>query len=427
MTSNITSAPAAIARKRPSAASIMLTFLALAYMLSMFDRLLMVVLAEMVKAEFQLSDKQLSMLTGAAFVVVYSLTAIVAGWGIDRFSRKKVLVWAVAVWSLMTMACGLAQSFVQMAIARAGVGVGEGGIVPVGTSVINDLYEPHKRPLAVAIFYTGGTLGTLSCFLLGSWLAVNYGWRVAFFVAGPIGIALALVLAWFSREPARRQPPRTALEEGAKVNSFVLIYRNKPLMWLLLAGAVCTFGNLGMMQWLPIFFMRSHDMSMAKIGLFFGPVIASGMAIGMMLGGWLGNRIAHKSPVQLVTFSGWSMGVLIPLYLFAFWIESMPLALFGAFLATAFSVLYSPCFTSSWQFVCDPRACGTTAGISGLTCNLIGGAICTFAVGVVSDLLAPAFGRDSLRYALMASMVFLVLGGGLFLYSARLIRRSEAG
>jgi len=176
-------------RPRPSKTSLMLTFLALAYMLAMFDRLLMVVVAEMVKQDFSLSDKQLSLLTGAAFIVVYATTAVAGGWFIDRVSRKKVLLWALSLWSLMTAACGLAQSFVQLAIARAGVGVGEGAIVPIGLSSINDMYEPHKRPLAVAIFYTGGMVGTLACFLLGSWIAINYSWRMAFFIAGPIPLS----------------------------------------------------------------------------------------------------------------------------------------------------------------------------------------------------------------------------------------------
>src|SRR5690606_22018144 len=138
--------------------------------------------------------------------------------------------------------------------------------------------EPHKRPLAVAIFYTGGMVGTLACFLLGSWIAINYSWRMAFFIAGPIGLALALIMAIYSKEPERKKPPENAPSSDVKVNSFLLMIKNVPLIWLLLAGAVSTFANAGMMQWLPIFFMRSHDMSLAQIGLFFGPVMACGMA-----------------------------------------------------------------------------------------------------------------------------------------------------
>ena len=410
-------------QSRPSATSIMLTFLALAYMLAMFDRLLMVVVAEMVKEDFSLSDKQLSLLTGAAFIVIYAFTAIAGGWIIDRTSRKKILLWALSIWSLMTAACGLAQSFVQLAFARAGVGVGEGAIVPIGLSSINDMYEPQKCPLAVAIFYTGGMVGTLACFLLGSWLAVNYSWRTAFFVAGPMGLGLALIMGWYGKEPDRRQNPVNVSEHGTSVNPFKLMWKNKPLVWLLLAGSISTFANAGMMQWLPIFFMRSHEMGLAQIGLFFGPVMAGGMAGGMMLGGWVGNRIAGKSSTSLVVFSGWSMVGLIPFYFFVFWVDSMVVALLGTFLATAFSVLYSPCFTSAWQTICDPRACGTTAGVQGLMTNVIGAALCTFAVGWLSDLLSPKFGIESLRFALIASLSFLLLGGVLFGASAKLIKK----
>jgi len=230
-------------------------------------------------------------------------------------------------------------------------------------------------------------------------------------------------MAIYSKEPERRKPPENAPSSDVKVNSFLLMIKNVPLIWLLLAGAVSTFANAGMMQWLPIFFMRSHDMSLAQIGLFFGPVMACGMAAGMMLGGWVGNRIAHKSSTSLVVFSGWSMIALIPFYFFVFWTGSMPAALLGTFFATAFSVLFSPCFTSAWQAICDPRACGTTAGIQGLMTNLIGAALCTFAVGWLSDILNPKFGNESLRYALLASLSFLLLGGILFGIAARLIKK----
>src|SRR5690606_11978201 len=117
---------------------------------------LMAVVGELVKAEFALSDKALSLLTGAAFVIIYGMFGIVAGWLVDRFSRKNILAGALLLWSGVTAACGAAQSFVQLALARAGVGIGEAANVPAAISMISDMYPPAKRPMAIAIFYAGG-------------------------------------------------------------------------------------------------------------------------------------------------------------------------------------------------------------------------------------------------------------------------------
>ena len=186
----------------------MLLLLSLTYFLSYYDRLVMVVVGEMVKSEFALSDKQLSLLTGASFVVIYGTCGIAAGWLVDHYSRKRVMIWSLLLWSLLTAACGMANSFIQLAIARAGVGIGEAANVPAAISAIADRYPPARRPMAVAIFYAGGMVGILACFLLGTWLATRFGWRAAFLVAGPPGVIVALLIAFAFPEPVREAPRR---------------------------------------------------------------------------------------------------------------------------------------------------------------------------------------------------------------------------
>lgn len=416
-----------VPRARVAGAGIMLAFLSLSYMLSFFDRMLMVVLGEMIKKEFGLSDKALSLLTGASFVVIYGVVGLGAGWMVDRYSRKRILAWALVLWSATTMACGLAHSFLQLALARACVGVGEAANVPCALSIISDVYPARRRPMAIALFYAGGMVGILGSFMLGTWLAASFGWRMAFFAAGVPGVVLALLLMTFAREPAREKP---AVAPGADADaghhSFALVRGNRPLVWLLAAGAIGTFTNVGLMQWLPMFFIRSHQMSMAKIGLYFGPALAGGMIAGMLLGGVLGNYAAKHSVGGMVRICAWSLLVLLPLYLLVLWVPSMPVALALMFVATALSVVYTPCFTAAYQTICDPRARGTAAGISGFCAMVLGGAVCPFAVGVLSDFLAPVHGVESLRLALMGSMVFVVVAGWLYYYSARLIDRMPA-
>jgi MFS family permease len=412
------------ARRGPELRTVMLVFLSLTYLLGYFDRLLLVVVAELIKHEFMLSDRQLSLLTGASFVIIYGLIGIAGGWLVDKYSRKVILIGALTLWSLMTIAGGFARSFAHLAIARAGLGIGQAVNVPAAMSLISDMYPPGKRPLAIAIFYTGGMVGVLASFLLGSWVAVQYGWRTAFLAAGPPGILLAILMAFLVREPARERPSSAATATPMQENPFALIWRNRPLKWLIVAGGVSSFANIGMMQWLPMFFIRSHGLSQADIGLFFGPVLAAGNAAGIMLGGWLGNRLASSTTRDLVRFCTWTMIALVPVYLIMLWVTSLPLALVLTFIATALSVVYAPNYTSAYQTICDPRARGAAAGIAGFLASALGGAVCTYVVGTLSDLWNPRLGMESLRYALMAGMTFCLIAAVLFARSSRLIERS---
>lgn len=409
------------ARSR-TASHLMLFFLSMAYFLAYFDRMLMAAVGEMVKREFALTDGQLSLLTGASFIVVYGIFNVVSGWFVDRYSRKRIVIAALIVWSGVTMLCGMAQSFIQLAVARAGVGIGESPIVPAATSIVRDMYPTQHRPMAIALFYTGGMVGILGCFVLGTWAASTYGWRAAFLLAGPPGIVLMLLITFLGHEPAREPAaPNVSPKVALSKPSYGLIFRNRPLMWLLMGGAMGTATNIGIGAWLPNFFMRSHGLTVQEVGVYFGPALSAGMIFGMLLGGWVGNRIARRSVVGLIWMCAGSMLLIIPLFMCIFWLPSLEMALIATFIGTALSVVYTPCFTVSWQTICHPRAQGSTAGFSGLINSVIGGGLYVFVIGLLSDHWT-SLGSDSLRYALtVATLVFCSISVVLFAYAARLV------
>ena len=405
---------------RAAAAPVWLALLALSYFFAFYDRQVMSVLGELVKRDFALTDRELSLLTGASFVILYGLAGIAAGWLVDRASRKRILVCALLLWSLLTMACGLTQSFLQLALARAGVGIGQATNVPAALAAISDRYPPARRPLAAGIFYSGGMLGMLVCFLGGTWVAAHFGWRAGFLVAGPPGLLAAGVMALFFTEPARERA--AAARSGREVgdSSFAEVWRNRPLRWLLLANALGTFTNMGVLQWLPNFFIRSHHLSIQQIGLYFGPVLASGMLLGLLAGGVIGNRVAARSVRHLIGLCAVTMLAIVPLYALIFWLPSLAAALAATFLGTTVSVVYAPSVTAAWQTLCAPRARGTAAGVSSFANSLLGGAVCSYFVGSLSDWWAPSFGSESLRYALTAGLTFCVLAAALFAYSLKI-------
>lgn len=411
------------AQKSRIGAYLILTLLSLAFVLSYFDRMLMIVLADPIRLEFGLSDKELSLLTGASFVIVYGICGIFAGTLADKFSRKKIFTAAVALWSVTTALCGFAQSFIQLALSRAAVGASESALPPVGISMIGDLFSQAKRPMATALFIAGGPIGVMLAFPIGAWLNESFGWRMAFIMAGPPGLLLAAAFFLFVREPGREKAKGEAGGKEAEQNRWHLILRNKVLVWMLVAYSVATFASVGMMQWLPQFFIRSHGISTYQLSVFFGPVLGGGLVTGMLLGGWIGNRVASRAVSSMVKLCAWMMFMLVPLFLAVLLVPSMTVALALTFVTMATSVAFSPMAMAAWQSICEPRIRGTVMGVVSFAGAMIGGAVCPFIVGALSDLFAADHGASSLRYALIVSLVFVLATGAFYYHSSVLTKR----
>ena len=178
--------------------------------LANIDRFSVGIVLQKIKTDLQLTDTQLGLFSGAAFVVSYVALGIpVARW-LDRGIRRNILAWAVAVWSLMTLATGAAANFVQLAIARAGLGAGEAACAPGAMSLIGDYFSRGWRTQAVGIFHSAlPAAGIVGSPLIGI-ITDHYGWRAALITFGALGIALALIM-FNSKEPSYRKVSRLSL------------------------------------------------------------------------------------------------------------------------------------------------------------------------------------------------------------------------
>ena len=123
------------------------------------DRQILSVLAEPIRQELGLSDTQLGLLTGLSFALFYAIMGVPAAMLADRYNRVRLVGAACLMWSFFTGACGSAQSFVQLALARFGVGVGESGGTAPSLAILADYYPPRHRPLVIGLFTSNGPLG----------------------------------------------------------------------------------------------------------------------------------------------------------------------------------------------------------------------------------------------------------------------------
>jgi predicted MFS family arabinose efflux permease len=407
-----------VARRLPSARVIYATLLlTLINVFNFTDRVVFGVLIQPIKKELNLSDTQIGLLSGFAFVAVYAVVGLPLARLADRVGRRWVLAGCIAAWSLLTALSGLANSFSQLAAARLGVGVGEAGCLPASHALLAELYPPNRRLLPIAIVTTGATVGLALALGGGGFVASLWGWRAAFLSVGLPGVALAiLVLATLptaaphTSRPESRAPLWTALRSLLRVRT----YRCS-----LYAYPFYLFASAGLVGWLPAFFMRSHHMPIKQAGLFFGLAYGLGAGFGCLVGGYALQRASQLRPARSLYLAGWLALLALPFYLGAILITATPLSLvmimlYGAIIGSAGSPMIA-----AQQGVIDNADRATASAFSMLIGNYLGGGLGPLLIGIASERFTAALGVDALRGALLLSSMALPAAGILFIRTSR--------
>src|SRR2546430_3958262 len=138
-----------------------LAILTVVYALNIADRFSISTLIEPIRQELRLSDSGVAFLTDVALALFYVTIGIPIAALADRTDRRGILALALALWSVMTAVCGLAQNYWQLLLARFGVGIGEAGGTPPSTSILAGKISPARPPLALSVFLPRGRLRRL--------------------------------------------------------------------------------------------------------------------------------------------------------------------------------------------------------------------------------------------------------------------------
>ncbi|UVE17459.1 MFS transporter [Pseudomonas sp. LS44] len=389
--------------------------LAIIYVFNYIDRQLMAILIEPVKAEFGISDTGIGLLSGVTFAIFYTFFGFPLGRLSDRIGRKPVIAVCCIAWSVMTMACGLATSFLLLVLARIGVAVGEAGGTAPSVAMVSELYPPERRSTALSILMLGSSLGAIVGLGCGGWVAQHYGWRFAFLIIGAPGIFLGLLL-WFTvRTPTAAPAPKQLLQTPQEgwAQTLSLLLQTPSFIWIALTGGAWAIAGYGMGTWSPSFLIRSHGLSLQEAGFLVGVVGGVGATIGTLVCGMLTDRMARRD-------AGWQMGIpllgtliCIPCALayfllpagIAFHIGSIPVptafifysvfSFFGTWWAT-------PCLGAITHLFPAARMAQATA-LFVMSMTLFGVGLGPLLTGMLSDYLTPSLGVEALRYALAAS------------------------
>jgi MFS family permease len=382
-----------------------LTVMTAVFTLNLVDRALIMLLLQPIKEDLQLSDSQLGLLTGIAFGLFYATLGVpLARWA-DHGNRVSITSRAIGLWGLTLMVCLFVTSFAQLALARIAAAVGEAGCKPPTYSLVGDYFpKPADRTRAMSIYWLGGPIAALISFVVGGWFNELYGWRLTFFLMGIPGLLLAVLVRLTIVEP------RT-LAGAAQTSRAQLLPMRAVLgiLWRQRSGRHLSIGLIllytmgyGLGPWYAAFMIRSHGMGTAELGVWLGLIMGFAGIAGVLLGGYVASRwFADNERLQL-RMTVVSVASLVPCFVAFLTLPDGYQAL-AAFvpLATVLNFFYAPTYALMQRLVADEMR-ATALALVMLFANLVGMGIGPQVVGILSDLLKPDFGADSLRYAMLA-------------------------
>lgn len=393
--------------------------------LNYMDRMVLAVLVEPIKRDLHLSDTQIGLLSGFAFALLYAVLGIPLARLADRRSRTVILSACVAVWSAMTAACGLAAGFAHLFMARVGVGVGEAGCVPSSHSLLGDYFPAERRAFAISIFQAGGLAGLSMGLMATGFLADTFGWRMAFLIVGAPGMLLGAVILLTIREPRGRRlhGREPAADEQSMLSALRVLGARPAFVNLVIALTVGAFATYGMAQWLAAFFIRVHGLSLTQIGLWSGLSSGVGSISGVLVGGAVAVPLIRRDRRWELWVPALSYGLGCPLYLAVFLWPDPWVAIGIKFFASMVVGSGGGVALAALQSVAEPRLRATAIAIMMFVSAFIGMGAGPFAVGAISDFLAPTAGVQSLRYALVGVTFVLLLASLFYTLASRTIRQ----
>ncbi|ODT86744.1 MFS transporter [Phenylobacterium sp. SCN 70-31] len=363
--------------------------LMLAYMFSFIDRVLLSLVIDPIRADLGLSETQISLLIGFAFAAFYTLLGLPFGRWVDTRGRRNLIALGIALWSLATVACGLANSFWRLFAARMAVGVGEATLSPAAYSIIPDYFSPQKLGLAMGVYYCGVTLGGGLAMLVGGvvvqWAAAAApvlpvvgqveAWKVPFFIVGFPGLLVALLVLLTVREPPRRLEKSGAASAAPPVREVIAyVWENRGAYGPVFAGfSAVVIGGYAFNVWGPAYFMRVHGYDPAEVGVIFALALGVFGTLGVLSGGVISDWISRSGKLDApIRVSMWGAIIQAPLFVGAYLSPSPIVAAVLFIVAMYFGSVYGGLQAAAVQSMTPNRMRGQVAALYLTIANMVG-------------------------------------------------------
>ncbi len=348
----------------------------------------------LLRSEFGASDVELGAI-GTSFLWAYALASPFAGAFADRYPRSRIIAASLAAWSLVTFVTAFATSVGQILASRVILGIAEAAYLPAAIALIADYHSSDTRATAIGYHTAGLTFGLIAGGAGAGYMGEHYGWRASFIILGITGLALA-VFAFFYLRDNRQQPDEATQPPPPFLESLGILLRIPSYLVVLAEAMTVAIGTWIFLNWLPLFFKETYDLSLAAAG-FAGTFMLQGAAtIGLISGGYLSDWFAGAQPRRRMLMMAICYGLSAP-FLLTF--LTQPQLLFLNVCIFSFSFLQRMGSCNETPLLCDllaPRFRSTAIGVMN-ACNCLAGGAGILLAGYLKSSygLAGIFGGIS--------------------------------
>jgi predicted MFS family arabinose efflux permease len=370
------------------------------------DRQVLYSLLPQIQAELNINDASAGRLA-SAFMLVYMLAAPPIGYWADKHGRRLWITAGTALWSLATMASGMAVGYSSLFAARSAVGIGESCYGAISPSFVAEHYPPEKRGSVLALFSMAIPVGSALGYIVGGNVGQIWGWRKAFFLVGIPGLVLSLLTS-------RLKEPRLTVESvpHSALFSYRELFQIPSFTLVTLAGAAMTFSLGGFAVWMPSFFHRAWGLNLGEAGTVFGGITVVSGILGSLAGGWLADWALKFNTRAHFLISGLGLIIGMPLAVATLVVRDYHMAVAALFFAEFFLFLNMGPLNAIIVAVTELKSRSMAFAANIFVLHALGDAISPAIIGAASD-------RWGLRLALIWASTALGLAGTFCLWGMR--------
>ena len=374
-----------------------LALLTLVYVFNYLDRTVIYILLTLIKKEMSFSDLQLALLGSMSFVIFFTVLGIPFGRMADRVVRKNMIAAGLAVWSLFSGLTGFATGFWSLLLCRMMVGVGEATLGPAALSLLSDYFPPRVRATVQAIYSSGIAIGAGLAFFLGGWLGQNYGWRVAFYVLGFPGLALA-VLVYLLREEPRGTTEVATTRYTAR--DWKILFNSVPLRYHYLGYGFFGLAANNLSFWGATFVTRVYKLDLLTIGFYGGLLTLIAGVPGTILGGYLADKFRRFGRGGRMLFGAVAALIAVPFWLLFIFSGNLLLLLIANLVLLALSLVWLGPAAADVHDIAGPELRGLGIGVY-FFAVIIAYGIGSLVIGQINDWLGASTAPLNMRYSML--------------------------
>ena len=409
-----------------------LGLLTVIYTFNFVDRQILGILAPYIQEDLGINDGQIGIIAGFYFAVFYTFVGLPIAWLADRYNRVTIVAVSLALWSAFTAASGLAQNFLQLSLARIGVGIGEAGGSPPSHSMLSDLFDKSERAKALGIYALGIPVGFMVAYLVTAYLInqPDLNWRTVFIAVGLPGIFCALLLKLTVKEPQRGATDEVSNQgKELKFGTAIRMLLKIPSYWGMALGiSFASFGGYAIATFYVLFLTRNFpDVNMVWLLVMLGIINGVSHSLGALVGGFLADNWAKRNKGSYALIPAYAILIAAPCLLGALWSSNIYLTLVLLTVFLFFTGFYlGPSFSVAQTLApVSVRAMSTAIFFFVLNMIALGGG--PTAVGYLSEYFQNTHDKtEALRYAMASLTISYLLAMGIFFWTAKRLPKDLA-